>query len=495
MARLLLSLALLKTLIHLLTAQTFGFHRDELLYLALGRHLDWGYWSNPPFIGLVSWVTQHTLGDSLLAVRFFPAVCGGAFLWLVLRMVQEMGGGKWALIICTAAMFGSIAWWRAFSMLQPVSFDIFFWTLAAFFLVKWMRTRDDRWWWGIGAAIGLGMMNKYTLLFLGAALFLSFLLTPDRKMLLKKWPWIAILVAVALTLPNIWWQWQHDFPVVAHMQELRESQLENVSPVNFLLDQLLFHGPGVVIWGAGLVWLLRAKNAVSFRIMGWFFLAVIGLFLLLKGKSYYTIGAYPVLFSAGAVCWEKILQKNWSRTALAAAMLILPLPLMPYALPLMPPTQLVDYYQNIKIEGALRWEDGKVHQLPQDFADMLGWEELGRLTDEAIARAGGADSMMIYGENYGEASAAERFSLHRKGVNAVSFSDSYRLWLPQTLPSKTNTLVYINDELGEDVQALFQDIHLIGKIENPLAREKGTSVWLCRKPVRSFPDFWAERVK
>ena len=369
--------ALIKTLLHLFTAQTIGLHRDELLYLALGRHLDWGYWSNPPLIGLISWVTQHTLGDSVLAVRFLPAVCGGLFFWLVLRMVQEMGGGKWAVYICAASLFGSMVWLRTFSMLQPVPFDVLFWTLAVFYLLKWINTRDDRWWWAVGVSIGLGMLNKYMLLFLGAAAIPAFLLTSDRKVLLTKGPWHAVFIAAVITLPNIWWQWQYDFPALAHMQELRETQLENVKPMNFLLDQLLFHGPGVLIWGGGLIWLLRARAGERYRVLGWLFLAVVALFLVMSGKSYYTIGAYPALFAAGAVYWESILQRTWSRVALAAFVLLLPLPLLPYGLPLMKPEALVQYYQKVKIEGALRWEDGEIHTLPQDFADMLGWEEIG----------------------------------------------------------------------------------------------------------------------
>jgi 4-amino-4-deoxy-L-arabinose transferase-like glycosyltransferase len=157
--------ALLTVVLHLLTAQTLGFHRDELLYLALGRHLDWGYWSNPPLIGWISWITQHTLGDSLPATRFIPAVCGGALTWLTLRMAQEMGGGRWAVILAGVGMFGSMVWLRAFSMLQPVPFDIFFWTLTTFLLLKWVNTRDDRWWWAIGVSIGLGMLNKYMIFF------------------------------------------------------------------------------------------------------------------------------------------------------------------------------------------------------------------------------------------------------------------------------------------------------------------------------------------
>lgn len=139
-----LAFALVKILLHLTTAATLGFHRDEFLYLALGHHLDWGFWSNPPFIGFVSWVSQNLLGDSLLSTRILPALCGGGLVLVTGLMVRDWGGGRFAQVLCGAAMLFSIAWLRAFSMLQPVPFDVFFWALLSFGLLKWLKTNDMR---------------------------------------------------------------------------------------------------------------------------------------------------------------------------------------------------------------------------------------------------------------------------------------------------------------------------------------------------------------
>lgn len=492
--RIVLIFTLLKVLLHCLSAETLGFHRDELLYLALGRHLDWGYWSNPPLIGLISWLGQHTLGDALWATRFLPALCGGAFMGIVLLMVRELGGGTRALIGCGVAMLGSLAWLRTFSMLQPVPFDVFLWTLPQYFLLRWLNTRDPRWWWALGVGVGLGMLNKYTLLFFGSACFLALMVSAERKVLLTRHPWMAAGVALLLLAPNLLWQWQHDFPIVHHMQELKRNQLVHVQPLHFLLDQLMFHGAAVLIWGAGLFALLRSSSLRPYRVMGYFYVAVLLVFLITSGKSYYTLGAYPVLFAAGSVFWEKTIQRLVGYATMTAGVLLLQLPLLPYGIPIAKLEQLLAYFQRVPIEGALRWEDGEQHPLPQDYADMLGWPELGGLVDSALVRSGAPENCLVYGENYGQAGAAERFSrLHGVG-QAVSFSDSYLLWAPHHLPEHCNTLIYINDELGEDVQILLSDIQLIGSISNPLAREYGTSVWLCRRPRSPFPAFWAERV-
>lgn len=481
-----------------MTIATFGFHRDELLYLALGRHLDWGYWSNPPFIGMVTGCSQHILGDSVWATRLPAVLCGGVLVWVTVRMVRELSGGAWAQILCGAAMLLSPTWLRMNSMLQPVPFDVLFWALSSFCVLRWLNTRDPRWWWWLGIAVGVGFLNKYTLAFWVIGLLLALLLTPDRRLLATRQPWLAAGVAGVIVLPNLVWQYAYAFPVLHHMEELSRNQLANVRPFDFLLDQIFLHGTGVILWLAGLFFLLLAKAMQPYRVLGWFYVAVLLVLLFLGGKSYYTAGAYPVLFAAGGVFWEKTLQRTWQRILLLIVMTAGAVPLVPVGIPLYSGEKAIAYFrwlsQDMGVDGAVRWEDGELHPLPQDFADMLGWPELAALVDRAVEQAGGNAQCVVYGENYGQAGAAAHLSRSgQAGAMVLSFSDTWLLWIPDTLPAQN--LIYINDEMGEDVQALFADIQLIGKIENPLAREYGTGVWLCRAPRSDLQVFWGERVR
>lgn len=490
-----LAFVLAKVAIHLATANTLGFHRDEFLYLALGRRLDWGFWSNPPFIGLVAWVSQHLLGDSLLATRFFSALGGGALVGLTGLMVRDFGGGRWAQVFCGLAMLLSTAWLRAFSMLQPVPFDILFWALTSFTLLRYLKTDDRRWAWALGAALGVGLLNKYTVVFLAAALFAALLAVPQRKVLVRGVFWQSAGLTLLIFLPNLWWQWSHGFPVRGHMTELAESQLNTVEPVNFLLDQLLMHGLGLLIWLAGLVYLLRSEAMRPYRVFGWLYLVILAMFLALSGKAYYTLGAYPVLFAAGGVFWEKTLHRAWLRLALPVVLLAAMAPLVPVGLPIYPAEKLAGYFRWLGLDAAVRWEKGNIEALPQDYADMLGWPELAAAVDSAVALAGDRRTCLVYAENYGQAGAVEHLSRAIQPPPVVSFSDSYRLWVPDTLSPEIRNFLYINDELGEDVQSLFADIRPVGGITNPLARERGTTVYLCRQPREDFAEFWAMRVK
>jgi hypothetical protein len=379
-------------------------------------------------------------------------------------------------------------------MLQPVPFDIFFWNLALYAWLRYLWSRNGRWWWLLGLAMGVGLMNKYTLVFLGWGMLVAMVLTAERKQLLRSGPWEAAGIALGCVAPNLLWQWEHRFPAWTHLHELAETQLHHVEPLAYLTDQLLMHGPGVLLWLFGLIGLLLAPKLRRYRPIGWFYIVVLLTFLGLSGKSYYTLGAYPMLFAAGAVSWEKLLKPVWARALFWVLLVAASLPLIPVGLPVMKPEPLADYFRRLGIAGAVRWEDGQLHELPQDYADMLGWPELAAIVDSAIVQAGDRKSLMIYAENYGQAGAVEQFCQAIDPPPVVSFSDSYRLWVPADLPTGIHSMIYINDELGDDVKALFAETRLIDSLQVPMARERGTRVYLCRKPQKDLRQFWRARV-
>ena len=230
-----LAFAAAKLLFHLLTntGSSFGFHRDELLYLALGRHPDWGFWSNPPLIGFISFVNQAVLGDGLFATRLVSALFGSGVVFLTCLMARNLGGKNFAQALAGVASLSSLAYLRSAHMFQPVIIDIFFWALATWLLLRYLRSKNQRWLLGLGLALGLGFLNKYSVGFLIAGMAIGLLATPERRLFLKKQTWVAAGLALLVVLPNLWWQWQHNFPVVSHMTNLAETQLTAVSPVHF----------------------------------------------------------------------------------------------------------------------------------------------------------------------------------------------------------------------------------------------------------------------
>lgn len=485
--------------VRFLTYKMLGFHRDEFLYLALGRHPDAGFWSNPPLIGLISYLSQLIPGDALFATRLLPALAGALLVVITGLIARELGGKRYAQMLACSSLSVSLLVLRGYSMLQPVPFDILFWTLILYGFLRYVNTQQRFYLLIIGVFFGLGLLNKYMLVFLAAGLLMAVSMTPHRRVWTNRYLWLAVAIAFLIFLPNLIWQVRHGFPVFRHMQELKETQLVNVLRANILIDQVLMFTIGSVVWLSGLGWLLMAERAKAYRVFGLVYLVVVLIFLVLRGKSYYTAGLYPFLFAAGGVALETMIRSKRWQAVTAILVIVLSLPLVPGGIPIMKADKLVSFFAGIPpqlgSEALLRWEDGRVHPLPQDFADMLGWDELGDIVVRTCDTIRDKSRIMIYADNYGQAGAIEHYGRSADLPEVASFSDSYLLWVPDSIPSTVDFFLYVDDELGEDVDSLFSRIDYVGSITQPYAREYGTAVYLCRSPRADFRAYWAERVK
>ncbi len=306
-------------------------------------------------------------------------------------------------------------------------------------------------------------------------------------------------IALLIWIPNLLWQWQHDWPFFDHMRALNRSQLANTRPSDFLIGQLLLELPIFYTFLGGLVFLWVLPGGKPYWVLGIVTAGVLLILLALKGKHYYAAGLHPLILAGGSVLLERITFKmRWIRLLPIAISLPLIIPVIPVGVPVVPLDRAPAYFEwaanDLGLESILRWEDGELHALPQDFADMFGWTEIGDLTQKAIDLAGAPkEEIMIYGDNYGRSASALHYAAPKGDPIVTGFNGSFGLWAPQT--TNANTLIYINDQLGSDVEALFQKIDTVGSVQNRYARERGTVVILCQKPLQPFGPFWEERVK
>ena len=476
-----------KLLLHLSLNGQWSFHRDELLYLALGRNLDWGYASVPAGIGFWSWFGDTVLGGSVAAMRLISTLFGTATILLTGLMAKEFlpkhnqtshQTGRFAMLIVGLSGLVSGAFLRPSMLFMPVVFDIFYWTLLCWLFLKYINTEKNAWLIAFGAVTGLGLLNKYTVLMYLFAMLPSILFSKNRRLFLDKNFYRAAGLALLIFSPNIVWQAKHHFPVFRHIGELATTQFAHVSLSGFFSDQILFFLPALPVWLCGLYFLL-------------FF----------NAKSYYSLGAYPVLIAAGAAFLERITsqRRTWIRYVFPVFMLIIGVGIMPTILPLFPPQQEAQFInkmtQVIDIKGVLRWEDGKYYALPQDFADMIGWEELANKTAEVWQSIPNKSTAAIYAENYGQAGAIEYFGKKQGIPKVLSFSDNYRYWLPDSLPINFQTLIYVNDELGDDMHGFFQKIEKVWELDMPLSRQHGTQIYLCQYPTPAFFERMGTAIK
>ncbi len=467
---------------HLAFWQNLEYHRDELLYFSLGTHPAAGYASVPPLVGLLAWLVGNTVGYSVFAVKLFPALLSGGMVILGAAMAKELGGKTYAQLLAAIGMIVAPLMLRAFYLFQPVFLDIFFWTLVYYWLIRFLNTQSSTYLYALGATLGLGLLNKYLIALLAICLVLSLLIT-NRSVFQKKSLYLAALIGLVVFSPNIMWQILYDFPVLQHMEALKETQLVHVSRLDFLAEQLRFTFSIAPLVIMGLYWLFRTAN---YRSVAFSAILVVALLCFLRGKSYYTAGIYPTLLVAGAVWWEQVLTKKFTRILLPAAMVLIIIPVLPMGLPIYKVDGLVSYFntldQDYGLDAGRRFEDNTIHSLPQDYADMLGWEELTQLVEKAYAQTKNKKKTLIFCDNYGQAGAITIIGKKYGLPDPVSLNESYFYWAPAQLVPSIEEFIYVNGELGEDIPRLFAEVKEIGRIQNPHAREFGTQVYLCRQP-------------
>jgi len=376
-----LSLALAKLLFHLLIANRYGIFRDELYYLACSEHLDAGYVDQPPLIGFIAWIARHLFGESLVGLRFLPALAGAATVWLTGKLARDLGGGTFAQAVAALAAFAAPVFLLMHHWMTMNAFEPLIWLACAWCIVRAIN-RDDPWYWlWFGVLIGLGMENKYSTAFFAIAVFAGLLLTPQRRFLTSKWIWLGALCSLLIFLPNLIWLVRHDFPFLELMQNIRRGHRDVVrGPIAFIADQAMLMNPILFpLWVGGLVWLFLNREGRRFQILGWIYSFLLVTFIVLKGKNYYLAPAYPLLFAAGGVAFENLssVRVRWSRPVYVIAIILITCIVAPLSAPILSPENYVRYQKALGLEP-LKAENQPTGPLPQHFADEFGWEDMAR---------------------------------------------------------------------------------------------------------------------
>jgi dolichyl-phosphate-mannose-protein mannosyltransferase len=481
-----------------LVSPEYELHRDEFLHLDQGKHLAWGYLSVPPFTAWTAWIIGM-MGNGIFWVKFFPALFGALTLIVVWKIIAEFNGGWFALTIgAVSVLLSSLL--RLNMLFQPNSADIFFWTFLYFGLLKYFRTNNNKWLYITAIAFAFGLLNKYNILFLTAGIFPALLLQKSRKIFATKHLYFAFAIAFIMVLPNVIWQYQNHFPVAHHMKLLAKTQLVNVNRIDFLKEQLLFFIGSLFVLIAAFVSFFIYRPFREYRFFFWSFLITLTLFTYCKAKGYYAIGLYPVFLGFGAVWLEHLLsgrRKIILKIIAIAIPVLLFIPISRVAFPNISPSEITQNKERYQKFGLLRWEDGKDHELPQDFADMQGWKELAEKTDKAYLKINDPEHTIVICDNYGQAGAINYYS-KIPNINAVSMNADYVDWFD--LNRKIKHAILVKDSNDEDKNRtdetpLFGSVYKSGEITNPFAREKGTSIYILQNATADINSRISEEIR
>lgn len=485
---------LIKLGIHFIGNVNYGFHRDELLHLACADHLDWGYMEFPPLIGWIGKSGKVLFGKSLFATRLFPTLSGLAMMLLTVSMVKELGGKLLATVLALASFLGVLAYWRNHTLFQPVVFDQLFWTIGSFLLIRYLNRGKSSLLLWIGLVAGLGLLNKTTMLFWGMGIAIGLLFHRKAVVYKSKEIWLGGLIAFVIFLPNLLWQWQHDFPIFDHLNRLYAAHLEEISPWDFWDSQLWAMNPlNLVIWISALGFLLFRSKWKTYRPVAIAFLSSGLLMYFFKAKGYYFFAAYPPLIAAGSVVLTEWLQGKWNQNArwaigiFVVLLLLVSFVQLPYLAPVMPIEKFAEYAE-LPTNA-----EGRLEGLTSDYADMFGWEEQVALVDSVYQTLSADEkaNCIIWAENYGEAGAVQLLGKKYDLPAPVCKHGSFWMW--GSGKASGEIAISLGNEDGA-VDYFFEEKTLIKTIKHKYAidEEHNIPLYLCRKPKVKLSDYWPE---
>ncbi len=440
------------------------------------------------------------LGNSIFALRILPSLAGALTVIITGLMVRQLGGGRFAQALAALAVIITGIYLALNSFYSMNSFDILFWALSAFIIILIIKKDKPKLWPLFGLVAGLGLMNKYSMLFFGFGLLGGLLLTSHRKYLLSKWFWLAGLIAFIIVLPHIIWEIQHDFPSIEFMRNASQYKNYPISPLEFLSGQLLLlsfiNGPLCLV---GLYYYFFHKDGKPYRLFGWIFVIILLVMIALKAKAYYIAPVYSMLFASGALAIEKFIHKlnwRWLKPAFISLMIISGIIVSPIAIPVLPVETFIKYAEFIGIVPP-KMERSEMGALPQHFADRFGWENIVNtiarvyhtLTPEEQSKC------IIFARNYGQAGAidffAEKYDLPRATCN----HNNYWLWGLGERSGEIAIYIGFNGEMKENVKYLkqyFQEVEHAATIKCTycMPYENNLPIFICRKPKVSLQEVW-----
>jgi len=481
--------------LHLLTSTRYGYFRDGLYYLACSEHLAFGYVDQPPLIAILGWIARHTLGTSLPALLFWPAVAGALRIILTAVFARELGAGRFGTILAAALAATPGVWWVIDHQFAMNSLEPLFWGGLAYVVLRLINTANPKLWLAFGAIAGVGLLNKYSIVFFAAALIAGLLLTRQRRLLFTPWILAGGAIAFLIFSPNLIWNIQHHWPFLELMQNIRATGKDVIlSPGMYLVQQVLMLNPvSFPFWFGGLLFYFFSRDAKNYRNFGWTFVITIFIFMITHGKDYYSAPAYVMLFAAGGVMTERLMpQRAILKVACFIWLALGVLPLLPLVLPVLPIETFLRYESHLPFEVPKTERSFIGETLPQYYADEFPWPGLvaataqvyHSLTPEEQQRAA------IYGSNYGQAAAIDFFGPQYGLPKAISGHQNYFLWGPRQY---TGDIVILLGSTEREAREQFESVTVAATLDNPYAyRYENRPILLCRGLKWDLQSGWSK---
>ena len=470
-------------LVHVLTNNRYGLHRDELQTLSDALHMDWGFVAYPPFTPFVERISMGIFGHWLVGLRMASVIAQAALVVMTGLMARELGGERLAQF--TAALAAALAPLSLFegTEFQYTTFDNLWWVLIAYFVIRLLKSDDPRWCLAIGATAGVGLMTKYTMGFFLAGVVGGMILTQARRFFLSGWFWSGIALAFVICLPNLLWQVRHDFISYhflhhIHVRDVAQGRAEGFVREQFRICTNLFAAP---LWIGGLICFLRDRR---YRMLAWMYFIPLILFMVSKARFYYLGAAYPMLLAMGSAAgeqWVAKLARGWRwavEGALFAGIAACAMYFGAVIIPWASSGPLKEFA--LKNNGDLREE--------------IGWDELVKAVAgvrDALPAEQQSNVGVLVG-NYGEMGAIEILGPAYGLPRPISLTNSG--WLRGYPTPQPSTLIVVGWSRRQ-VDEAFTACRLAGHNSNAQGvkneeSEDHPDIFVCGGPQQAWPEFW-----
>lgn len=442
----------------------YGYFRDELYYIALSHHLDWGYIDVPPLLPFCIAFLRYTIGDSLFAIHLFSATTGVLILIIAWMMVKKMGGKLFSQVLALVCITLAPCYIGMESMCCYDCLNKLFWALALYFLVVLLVSANKKQWIYFGIAAGLGLMSKFDMLWLGAGIAIALVLTSQRKYFLTWQFWLGGIIVLLVVSPYLIWIATHEFLTVEYFINY-SSQTQPITIFERIKEQAWALNPLTFpIWGMGLYYFLFNKTGKKFRLLGVAYIAVMFLCILLHTKFYLSLPYYVVLFAGGALFFESgIVKSSWLKITYISLIIVFGILSAPFVRPILPMPIFIKYSDFLGVTHGQTERNVTSIIVPQHFADRFGWEEMaaefGRICN-SLSDEERKNAVIVVG-NYGEAGAIDFYRDKYNLPPVICGHLQYYLWKPKDLSEKTVVISLERDGVNGPKKVL-NDVKQVG---------------------------------
>jgi Dolichyl-phosphate-mannose-protein mannosyltransferase len=466
--------ALVRIVLYVFAGPQYGYFRDELYYLACGEHPAWGYVDQPPLIAWTAWFLQHTIGTSLWALRLLPALAGALTVVLSGLLARELGGRRWAMFLASLAALMAPVLLAMSHLFTMNAFDPLLWTAIAYLVVRIARSGSQPLWLVVGAVAGITILNKYAVLFWLAGFVVGMCLTELRSSLRHCWFWLGCALTTVIAAPNFLWQWQHHFPFLELMHNVRaEGRDILLPPLPYLQAQAQMLGFVAALLVLFALLFFFSRQGRPYRALGWAYLIFLAEMMALRGKMYYVTPVYPMLFAAGAVWMEGATRQKrwiWAKPALALAIVSIAGIYAPTVLPILSVHHFLAYEHALGIEQQ-QFEHMQPGVLPQLYADMFGWEAMVQRVAAYYRTLSPEEQRKtaIFANNYGEGGAIDLFGPKYGLPKAIGGHQNYWIWGPRDYTGES--VIVLGEGEERNMKTYCASYSIAGDIKDPLSRK------------------------